>query len=449
METSKRLDKDNVDVVVYHANCCDGYGGAFSVWYYYKCKFGVERANQIYYKKGSHNEDMSHQMENFYNKFVGKNVVIVDFSYKYEILIKIIEVAQSFVILDHHVSAMKSLEQVPDNLKVFDMNRSGAGIAWDYFHVGKPMPKFLQHIQDRDLWKFALPDTKEFVTFFFEIKYDFSIWEEYLKDEVCEKVIETGKQWMAYKQITVEKTARQASRIIQVISDEYVIVGYTNSYVFGSEVCEEILIKNPIIDFSVSTIYNVYKDFTSFSLRSTDTRFDVSAIAVANGGGGHRNASGARKDGCAGVLPYEQLKNNYLEILESMKIEYIDHETDSVTIKIPCIFFDATELGKKFFRKPEKKFIDLIHRKFKNANFIVLQIIKKLSGKYYTPSYNILRNPHYNVDETAGGGKKTHKKIPLTEDTIKDSIINLGTETADHPEDVMRDCLKKTLLTFF
>ena len=45
------FNKDQIDVVIYHANCVDGFGAAFSVWYYYKI---TNNNRDIIYKEFYH-----------------------------------------------------------------------------------------------------------------------------------------------------------------------------------------------------------------------------------------------------------------------------------------------------------------------------------------------------------------------------------------------------------
>jgi hypothetical protein len=37
---------------------------------------------------------------------------------------------------------------------IFDMNRSGAGLAWDYFQPMTSRLRFIDYLEDRDLWRF-------------------------------------------------------------------------------------------------------------------------------------------------------------------------------------------------------------------------------------------------------------------------------------------------------
>uniref|UniRef100_A0A6C0C8F8 DHH family protein n=1 Tax=viral metagenome TaxID=1070528 RepID=A0A6C0C8F8_9ZZZZ len=377
---NKRLDKNNVEVVIYHARCPDGQGGAFAVWYFNKSNFGEDRANSIYYKPASHGEPIT---EDFYTKFKDKNVVIVDFSYPLVILKKIIKVAKTFVILDHHKSAREDLVAIPEELKIFDMARSGAVIAWNHFFEDRPVPQFLLHIQDRDLWKNSLEGTNEFVTYFYEKKFDFHLWEKYMDDAKCQKAIRIGRYWLEYKKLQVSKAVKVASRIIQNIDGMYVVIAYSSYPTYGSEIGSELLNKYPLVDFFVSCLYKLHKKETCFSLRSADNRqIDVSEIAVKHGGGGHRNAAGLCLNGFRVELPYKEAKDTYLEVLEKITVKYVEQQDDKMEIKIPYILINCKDFGEKFFKTPDQLFVDLIHRKFKNAALLVFRLSRRYLGNF-------------------------------------------------------------------
>ena len=73
---------------------------------------------------------------------------------------------------------------------------------------------------------------------------------------------------------------------------EGVAVTETCPYELVSDVCNEMLRRNPDAPFAVALIRS--KGGLTFSFRSEDSRIDVSEIAKSFGGGGHRNAAGAR-----------------------------------------------------------------------------------------------------------------------------------------------------------
>ena len=61
----------------------------------------------------------------------------------------------------------------------FDMGRSGAVLAWDYFFggpsTGRPRPWIVEYVQDRDLWAWKLPRSKEVSAYLRSLEANFSI----------------------------------------------------------------------------------------------------------------------------------------------------------------------------------------------------------------------------------------------------------------------------------
>ena len=157
------LEPSAVDMVLYHANCNDGFGAAYAAW-----KLLGNRAEYIPCSHGTPPPDVK-----------GKKVVCLDFSYNKKITKKLIKRADAFLIIDHHKSAMVELHDVPNTR--FDMTKSGAMLAWEFFHPGKEAPKFIQYIQDRDLWVWELPYSKEFSAAFDMVPWNF---EEYSKSNI-------------------------------------------------------------------------------------------------------------------------------------------------------------------------------------------------------------------------------------------------------------------------
>jgi oligoribonuclease NrnB/cAMP/cGMP phosphodiesterase (DHH superfamily) len=148
------LKPKKVDTVVFHSNCTDGFGAAYCAWRFFK-ELGEEDLIEFIALSYSTDDNEEYDLD----EFEGKNVLMVDVSMSLEHILKIKEVAKSFLLLDHHITAYRKLEQLP--YCIFDMERSGVGLAWDYFFDSE-MPKFLKFIQDRDLWKFKFEETKAF-----------------------------------------------------------------------------------------------------------------------------------------------------------------------------------------------------------------------------------------------------------------------------------------------
>lgn len=252
--------------VLYHKNCMDGKGAAFAAW--------KKLGDIATYIEVNYGEPVPSLID-------AKEIYVLDFSYPKEVLYKMSETAK-VVVLDHHKTAQADLTGV--EFAIFDMNKSGAQLAWEYFHPGVPAPMSINYIGDRDLWKFKLPDTRDFSAAAFTYVKTF-------KDlENCADFCVKGKAILDYQQQTIEILLQNSYLVEESFGGTIYKVAKCNSAVLQSETGNALLGKFPEADFAF--VYREDKDFIYVSLRSEDSRTDVSVIAKLHGGGGHRNASG-------------------------------------------------------------------------------------------------------------------------------------------------------------
>lgn len=283
---------------IYHGNCFDGFTAAWAVWK----RFG----DGADYTGANYGEDPP--------DVAGRDVIIVDFSYKRPVLMEMVKTARTIHVLDHHKTAAEDLEGLlparsyePDDLIMaaqfdatypiranFDMNRSGAGIAWDFFHFGKARIPLINHVEDRDLWRFALPFTREVHAAMSSYPFEFAAWDEIaLKCERGELIAEGAA--------IDRKHLRDIETLLKITKARISIMGHdvpiANLPVTMCSDAGNIMAKGE--PFAV-TYYDGPKH-RHYSLRSTDEGLDVSMVAKAYGGGGHRNASGFKLE--HGVSP--------------------------------------------------------------------------------------------------------------------------------------------------
>ena len=169
--------------VIYHAACADGFGAAFATWKH----FGATAR----YCQMHHGEDWETL------ELAGNEVFILDFSFSREALEAMAAIAHSVTQIDHHASARAQwaslLSQQENGLEqfthptlplsiIFDLNKSGARLAWEYFYPEQPLPLLLAHIEDSDLWRFSLDGTRAFGRALRLLPYDFSLWDQLADD---------------------------------------------------------------------------------------------------------------------------------------------------------------------------------------------------------------------------------------------------------------------------
>ncbi|MDD2713457.1 MAG: phosphoesterase [Simplicispira sp.] len=162
---------DPQPLILYHGRYCpDGFGAALAAWLYY----GADGAEFL----GLDHGDV--QSLDDLPALDGRAVYILDFSFSADILRGIEERAAKLVMLDHHKSAAEKLTGFACRCGVvhFDMHKSGARLAWEFFHPDEPIPALLKFIEDRDIWKWEFPESAAFLSALDMEPHNFARWQE-------------------------------------------------------------------------------------------------------------------------------------------------------------------------------------------------------------------------------------------------------------------------------
>jgi uncharacterized protein len=225
----------------------------------------------------------------------GKHCIIVDFSYSREVILQVADASTALLVLDHHKTAQAALANIvhPKAKIIFDMNRSGAGLAWDIFYplaTGSARPPLINMVEDRDLWRFqyegsnrlhyvltCMDSTPEA----FAHQLQLSIQNpDYIADLVCqgaamEKLFTAQIETLKHEAFTVEVGG-------------YVVPVVNAPYIFASELAGALAEGHP---FAATYFFNGKEEVWSLRSRG-ENGIDVSEIAQQYGGGGHKNAAG-------------------------------------------------------------------------------------------------------------------------------------------------------------
>lgn len=216
----------------------------------------------------------------------GRDVIIVDFSYDRDTLLQMKEEANSLIVLDHHASAEKELKGL--HFCIFDMDKSGARLAWEYCFGDEPSHWLVDYTEDRDLWNWTLPDTKVVNAALQCFRHDFEVWDE-IGEMALEDFLKTETAIGARAVVIYEE-----KRIEDIIyhAQEIEMAGHkvlcANSSVLPSEVGGVLAKDRP---FGVVR-HQLGDGRWKYSLRSREGGIDVSEIAALFGGGGHPQAAG-------------------------------------------------------------------------------------------------------------------------------------------------------------
>ena len=255
---------------IYHHGCTDGFAAAWAVRKFYG-------DGNVDFHPGIYGESPP--------KVTGRRVIIVDFSYRRDVLLSMQD-AEHILILDHHKSSQKAIVNLPENFStVFDMERSGAMITWDHLFGPNPAPALFDHIQDRDLWQFWLPGTREIVAALYSYPMEFQVW-----DDLIERVLtlkNEGRAILRAHDSTVASIVANCRRTAIFRGIEAPIANAP--YKYASDVGAELAKGHAF----AATYYDDAAG-RRWSLRSASNGADVSMIAESFGGGGHKHAAGFR-----------------------------------------------------------------------------------------------------------------------------------------------------------
>jgi hypothetical protein len=278
------MQPHEINYVIAHSNCPDGWGAAWCVWRdnpnckFFFASYGSEKLPEV----------------------DGKNVLMVDFAYKDPNFInELNRRANKMLILDHHKTAVENLDGKIDCDYVFDMGRSGARMAWDFMNPGYEAPFMIRCIEDRDIWKWNVHNSKEFLASMdsWELSFENLDWINDLdgSESQLQAFMGEGRAILRFKKKLVEIAAKKAVpvRILAPDGSEYNAMSVNDSSpVIVSDLCHHLLRTN-IHGFDIAIAWSMFIDSgkSIVSLRS-EGETDVSAIAKLFGGGGHKNAAG-------------------------------------------------------------------------------------------------------------------------------------------------------------
>jgi oligoribonuclease NrnB/cAMP/cGMP phosphodiesterase (DHH superfamily) len=272
-------------LVIYHNNCMDGYASA---WCFYVSDDSYE------FMPGKYQDGLfESQLQS--GKFDDRDIYLVDFSYPLEMMKALLYRANKVTVLDHHKTAIFNLRLLYEhsNLDITNCTTdlSGCGICWKYLNPNETMPMVLQHIQDRDLWKFELDGTRDVCEVLNSIPdMSYQRLHEFMLKADSESTKTAGAALLMAKANRMSFAMRRVEGLVDENGNKYLLVNATSDISeLGELMCKVTNTKNDSPAYAM--IWYIDNDTVKVSLRSIGD-FDVSAIALKYGGGGHQNAAG-------------------------------------------------------------------------------------------------------------------------------------------------------------
>ncbi len=281
---------------LFHSPCTDGFSAAFCAWLYLR-----ETSKYVpvsYLTKVPEIEP-------------GSDVYLLDFCYPREILLDLKSKMKSVVVLDHHETNFKKSGDL--DFCTFDMNRSGAMMAWGYFsdlaekeiensffgginevtwdNFRKIKP-IIEYVQDRDLYQNKLPNSREVFFALSSLPLKFEVW----AGLNLETLIQEGKVITRSVDMLVSNNLKHS-----FITDKFIEYGFpkvpvvnSSITVYNTDVCQALLDKYPDAPFA-GTFFRLVTGKYKWSLRSR-SGVNVASLAEKFGGGGHPGASSFAHD---------------------------------------------------------------------------------------------------------------------------------------------------------
>jgi len=258
---------DSGHTVLYHDDCIDGFGAAWAAW--------RRLGDGATYTPVTHGDPPP--------DITGRHVHILDFSYARPILLDLKSRAASIEVVDHHKTAQENLKGL--DFCTFDMDKCGAVLAWERFHPGVPVPELLLHVQDKDLWVWRLPDSREITCALRGHPFEFERWSAWADDWKGwrERLVQEGGAILRYQEEVIKQAVHTATEI--EVAGHRVLSA--NAPVLQSEIAGTLAEGRA---FGVAWYQVGGRRY--YSLRSRDGGIDVSEVAGRFGGGGHAKASG-------------------------------------------------------------------------------------------------------------------------------------------------------------
>ena len=274
-------------LVIYHGRSCpDGFAAALAAWLFFDGKAEFLALDHGDVKTV---DDLP--------ALAGRAVYILDFSFAEHILRGVEDRAAKLVMLDHHLSAAEKLTGFKCRCGVvhFDMKKSGARLAWEFFHPKSPVPELVKFVEDRDIWVWQYPQSAGFLAALDMEPLDFARWHAIANFGAAEMAayIDRGRA-MDEKFTKLAQAMAEAAQPVTFNGMTGLMANVPSAFhsLVGDLLCQQ--------SGSFALLWTVDKPgVVKCGLRSRSV-FNCITLAESMGGGGHAQACGFK-------MPYARL----------------------------------------------------------------------------------------------------------------------------------------------
>lgn len=279
------MDPKKINLVFFHNPCQDGLTSAWIANLF-------ARENNLKFDFHGISNNNSPKIE---PNIKNKNIIFIDYAPNKNQIITVKKKALDYFILDHHKTNEEYYKNHPN--VHFDMEKSGAGLAWDYFFPNREVPLFVKMVQDRDLWKWEINNSKEFCSGLFyytssceNLEETFNMIDEiFVSETKFNEVINFGKILEKRKQNQINNILKNITKKTYDYNGKKICI-VNADHELASDLGSAI-VNNHDYDAAVMWRYDHLNEEYWLSLRANN-KLDVSEICKSFGGGGHKNAAG-------------------------------------------------------------------------------------------------------------------------------------------------------------
>jgi oligoribonuclease NrnB/cAMP/cGMP phosphodiesterase (DHH superfamily) len=215
----------------------------------------------------------------------GEEIVIVDFSFKPEVMEKVLIKTSNVIWIDHHKTAFEY--KYSKELEGLRLNEySGCELAWKYFtNNGSIMPEAVKLIGDRDKWAWKFGDKTKY------FNLGLQVYQHQPKDEIWDNLLNKGdiEEILNAGFICQKFRDNFCKDYMDSYGFETIFEGYKcfacGLYMFGSEAFGD-----RFKQYDICISFEFVKDKWIIGLYSE--KIDVGKICQKHGGGGHTGAGG-------------------------------------------------------------------------------------------------------------------------------------------------------------
>jgi len=291
-----------------HSHCTDGLVAASIMKYSLQMKHNIE-PEVIFVSYGKEQEALEKA-----NIDSETTIYCVDFAFNRETTLELCKKADKVYVLDHHKTAYENLHDLQSHYNfyfTYDVEKSGASIVYDhcinhlnlngYIKLNQQniINQIVAMVEDRDLWLFRLPMTREFAEYVFaymqpnDIDKMTKILFNYKKAQI-DSICKLGSTIMKYKNNIIEKKIDSYIQLyLHVDNKKLLIINETQPDLvsqLGNELCKKYDV--PVCLYKISGSESSNELSVALSFRSMDHLEPVDVVARLFNGGGHRNAAG-------------------------------------------------------------------------------------------------------------------------------------------------------------